>query len=69
MIWPGSMPCRIDREEQVRIAHFGTSNIGRLKKSIGTGSGIDMVGDQYRGTTLQRVFRRQINGGDGGTRG
>jgi len=31
VIWAGSMPCRIDKEEEVRIAEYGTSNVGRLK--------------------------------------
>ena len=31
VIWSGSMPCRIDSEEEVKIAQYGSSNIGRLK--------------------------------------
>lgn len=32
VIWPCSMPCRIDHELDVPIAEYGTSNIGRLKQ-------------------------------------
>jgi glutamate--cysteine ligase len=31
IIWASSMPCRIDREQDVRIAEFGGSNLGQLK--------------------------------------
>ncbi|WP_428241223.1 glutamate--cysteine ligase [Gynuella sp.] len=31
LIWPGSMPAIIDNEQDVRIAEYGSSNIGRLK--------------------------------------
>ena len=31
LIWAASMPCRIDDVEQIPIAEFGTSNIGRMK--------------------------------------
>jgi len=31
VIWPGSMPSRIKNEGSVRIAEYGSSNIGRLK--------------------------------------
>jgi glutamate--cysteine ligase len=31
LIWPGSMPATIENELDVRIAEYGTSNIGQLK--------------------------------------
>ncbi|MEQ6886354.1 glutamate--cysteine ligase [Salicola sp. Rm-C-2C1-2] len=30
-LWPLSMPCRLDGEQSIPIAHYGTSNIGMLK--------------------------------------
>jgi len=31
LLWPGSMPCRIDGNNSIRIAEYGNSNIGQLK--------------------------------------
>lgn len=31
LFWPASMPCRIDGEESIPIAEYGTSNVGQLK--------------------------------------
>jgi glutamate--cysteine ligase len=31
VLWAGSMPCKLDGEESIRIAEYGDSNIGRLK--------------------------------------
>jgi glutamate--cysteine ligase len=31
LLWPTSMPCRIDGEESIPIARFGSSNVGRFK--------------------------------------
>ncbi len=31
MLWPMSMPCFVDREDDIEIAQFGTSNIGMMK--------------------------------------
>ena len=30
-IWPASMPCRLEGEESIHIAQYGSSNIGRMK--------------------------------------
>jgi len=30
-IWPASMPCRLEGEESIPIAQYGSSNIGRMK--------------------------------------
>lgn len=30
-LWAGSMPCRLDGNDSIRIAEYGDSNIGRLK--------------------------------------
>lgn len=32
ILWPMSMPCRVHTDDDVPIAHYGTSNIGRMKK-------------------------------------
>jgi glutamate--cysteine ligase len=31
LLWPSSMPCPLPADEQIPIARYGTSNIGRLK--------------------------------------
>ena len=31
LLWASSMPCRIDHEDEVPLAYFGTSNRGRMK--------------------------------------
>ena len=31
VLWPLSMPCRLEGEASIPIAHYGTSNIGKLK--------------------------------------
>lgn len=31
VLWPLSMPCRLDGEESIPIARYGTSNVGQLK--------------------------------------
>lgn len=37
MLWPLSMPCFIDSDEQIPIANYGTSNIGKMKSLYRTG--------------------------------
>ena len=32
IIWPGSIPCSIEDEDQIRIAEYGTSNSAKLKE-------------------------------------
>ncbi|MAT52099.1 MAG: glutamate--cysteine ligase [Porticoccaceae bacterium] len=39
MLWVHSMPCSIARDEDVPIADYGTSNIGRMKKIYREGLG------------------------------
>lgn len=31
MLWPASMPCAVDGDENIPIAEFGTSNVGQMK--------------------------------------
>ena len=31
VLWPLSMPCRIPHEDQIRLAEYGSSNLGRYK--------------------------------------
>lgn len=31
LLWPASMPCRLQGNESVRIAEYGSSNVGRMK--------------------------------------
>lgn len=40
LFWPGSMPCRIEGENSIRIAEYGNSNIGRLKHVYRQGLGV-----------------------------
>ena len=36
-VWPASMPCYLDGEDDIRIADFGTSNTGKLKHTYRVG--------------------------------
>lgn len=40
LLWAGSMPCRLDGEESIRIAEYGESNIGQLKHVYRQGLGV-----------------------------
>lgn len=40
VIWPASMPCRLDGDESIPIAWYGTSNIGMLKHVYRQGLGV-----------------------------
>lgn len=31
LIWPFSMPCDVSSEDEIKLAYYGTSNLGRLK--------------------------------------
>ncbi|WP_330926760.1 glutamate--cysteine ligase [Candidatus Sororendozoicomonas aggregata] len=37
MLWAGSMPCELPKEDCIPVAYFGTSNIGRMKSIYRTG--------------------------------
>lgn len=36
-LWPMSMPCYVDGESRIPIADYGTSNVGRMKKTYRVG--------------------------------
>ena len=40
LLWPLSMPCRLRSEEDVPVARYGTSNIGRMKTIYRNGLGM-----------------------------
>lgn len=40
LIWPASMPCKLDGERSIPIANYGHSNIGRLKHVYRQGLGV-----------------------------
>ncbi len=40
LVWPTSMPCRIDGEKSIPIARYGESNIGTLKHVYRQGLGV-----------------------------
>ncbi len=40
VLWAGSMPCRIDGDESIRIAEYGDSNLGQLKYVYRQGLGV-----------------------------
>ncbi len=40
VLWPGSMPCRLEGEQSIRIAEYGDSNIGKLKHLYRKGLGV-----------------------------
>ena len=39
-LWAGSMPCRLDGNESIRIAEYGDSNLGQLKHVYRQGLGV-----------------------------
>jgi glutamate--cysteine ligase len=39
LLWVNSMPCRVDRDEDVPVAEYGSSNIGRMKHIYRLGLG------------------------------
>ena len=40
ILWPGSMPCRLEGEQSIRIGEYGDSNIGKLKHVYRQGLGV-----------------------------
>lgn len=40
LVWPGSMPCKLDGEESIPVAEYGSSNIGTLKHVYRQGLGL-----------------------------
>ena len=40
LIWPASMPCKLEGDESIPIAEYGSSNIGRLKHVYRQGLGL-----------------------------
>lgn len=40
LLWATSMPCRIERDEQIPIARYGNSHIGRMKSVYREGLGL-----------------------------
>ena len=40
VLWAGSMPCRIEGNESIRIAEYGDSNLGQLKHTYRQGLGV-----------------------------
>ena len=55
MLWAASMPCRLDGDESVPIARYGTSNVGRMKH-------VYRVGLSYRyGRIMQAIAGVHFN--------
>ena len=40
MMWPSSMPCLMDRDEDIPVGQYGTSNIGQAKTVYRRGLGV-----------------------------
>ena len=38
-LWPASMPCKLNGEQSIRIAEYGTSNLGKMKNVYRRGLG------------------------------
>lgn len=49
LVWPASMPCRIDGDQSIPIADYGSSNVGTLKHVYRQGLGV-----RY-GRTMQAI--------------
>jgi len=55
LLWATSMPCRIPADDQIPLAHYGTSNVGRMKTIYRNGLG-------YRyGRTMQTIAGIHFN--------
>ncbi len=55
LLWATSMPCRIPADDQIPLAHYGKSNIGRMKTIYRNGLG-------YRyGRTMQTIAGIHFN--------
>jgi glutamate--cysteine ligase len=55
VLWAGSMPCKLNGEESIRIAEYGDSNIGRLKYVYREG-----LGQRY-GRIMQSIAGLHFN--------
>ena len=54
-LWPASMPPRLSGEQSIRIAHYGSSNLGQMKEVYRRGLG-------YRyGKTMQVIAGIHVN--------
>ena len=55
ILWPASMPCSLPSDEDIPIAHYGNSNLARLKETYRSGLG-------YRyGRTMQTICAIHYN--------
>ncbi len=55
ILWPASMPCLLPSDEDIPIAHYGNSNLARLKETYRSGLG-------YRyGRTMQTICAIHYN--------
>ena len=68
IVWPGSIPCAIKEESDIRIAHYGNSNSGRLKElyriglSYRYGSMMQCVSGIHYNFSLSENFFRKWQG-------
>ena len=68
IVWPGSIPCAIKKESDIRIAHYGNSNSGRLKElyriglSYRYGSMMQCVSGIHYNFSLSENFFRKWQG-------
>ncbi len=71
IIWPGSIPCSIEDEDQIRIAEYGTSNSAKLKElyrkglSLRYGSMMQCVSGIHYNFSLNDSFFNIWNGQNG----
>ena len=74
IIWPGSIPCSIEDEDQIRIAEYGTSNSAKLKElyrkglSLRYGSMMQCVSGIHYNFSLNDSFFNIWNGQNGCTK-
>ncbi len=40
LLWPTSMPCRVGSDENIPLAHYGSSNVGMMKTTYRRGLGL-----------------------------
>jgi glutamate--cysteine ligase len=55
LLWPGSMPCALGSNEEIPIAYYGQSNLGRMKTVYRRG-----LGHRY-GRTMQAIAGVHFN--------
>lgn len=66
LFWPSSMPCEVENEDDIPLAKYGTSNIGKMKHTyrIGLkhryGSGMQIISGLHYNVSLPTAFWQKL---------